>query len=81
MLKIQHFLENMLTDGCEVVSFTCQQQSALQKHFSSASGTHFCYILSKLQDLVWLEGLGKLNKFNDPIRSCLNQLCYHGPPT
>jgi hypothetical protein len=30
----------------------------------SAFGTHLCYRLSKPQDLVRLEGLGKLKKFN-----------------
>jgi hypothetical protein len=33
-----------------------------QKHYFYASGTHFCYRLSKLQGLVRPEGLGKLIK-------------------
>jgi hypothetical protein len=35
MLRIAHFLDSRLTDGGEVVSITPQ------KHYFSASGTHF----------------------------------------
>jgi hypothetical protein len=41
---------------CEVVSPTPQ------KHYFYDSGTHFCLRLSKPQDLVRLEGLGKFKK-------------------
>jgi hypothetical protein len=34
-----------------------------QKHYFSASGTHFCYRLSEPQGLVRPVGLGKLKKF------------------
>jgi hypothetical protein len=34
-----------------------------------AFGTHFCYRLSKPQNLVRLEGLGKLKKFIHLIRN------------
>jgi hypothetical protein len=37
--------------------------------FLSVSGTHFSYRLSNLQGLVRLQGLGKLIKFDDLIRS------------
>jgi hypothetical protein len=33
-----------------------------QKYYSSASGTHFCFRLSKSLGLLRLEGLGKLIK-------------------
>jgi hypothetical protein len=33
-----------------------------QKYYFSASGTHFCWSLSKRQGLVRPEGLGKLKK-------------------
>jgi hypothetical protein len=36
-----------------------------QTFFFLVPGTHFCQRLSKPQGLVWLEGLGKLKKFND----------------
>jgi hypothetical protein len=35
-----------------------------QKHFSSASRTHFCKRLSEPQGLVWPAGLGKSKKKN-----------------
>jgi hypothetical protein len=38
------------------------------KTFLSASGTHFCQMLSDLQGLVRLEGLGKLKKF-EPVKT------------
>jgi hypothetical protein len=40
-----------------------------QKHYFYASGTHFCYRLSKPQGLVRPEGLGKLIKILHLIRS------------
>jgi hypothetical protein len=43
------------------------RHSTPQKHYFSASGTHFCYRLSKPQGLVRLEGLGKVKKSNDLI--------------
>jgi hypothetical protein len=49
-------------DGGKVVSPTYQLRSTPQKHYFSASGTHFCLGLSKPQGLVQLEGLGKLTK-------------------
>jgi hypothetical protein len=42
MLKIPHCLGKRLTDGGKVVSPTHQPRSTLQKHYFSASGTHFC---------------------------------------
>jgi hypothetical protein len=51
-----------LTDGGKVVSLKHRQRSALQKHYSSASGTRFCQRLSKPQGLVLPDGLGKLKK-------------------
>jgi hypothetical protein len=60
MLRIPHFLDNRLTDGDEVVSPTHRQRSTPQKHYFSASGTHFCQRLSKPLGLVRPEGLGKL---------------------
>jgi hypothetical protein len=59
-LRILHCLDNRLTDGGKVVSFTHWSRSTPQKHYFSASGTHFCFRLSKPQGLVRLEGIGKL---------------------
>jgi hypothetical protein len=39
-----------------------------KKHYFYASGTHFCWRLSKPQGLVRLEGLGKLIKIIHLIR-------------
>jgi hypothetical protein len=41
---------------------TNRPPSTPQKHYFSASGTHFCQRLSKPQSLVKPEGLGKLKK-------------------
>jgi hypothetical protein len=42
MLRVPHFLDNRLTDGGEVVSLAGQPRSTPQKHYFSASVTHFC---------------------------------------
>jgi hypothetical protein len=42
MLRIPHCLDNRLTDGGKVVSPTHWPHSTPQKHYFSASGTHFC---------------------------------------
>jgi hypothetical protein len=55
-------LDNQLTDGSKFVSLTHRLRSTPQKHYFSISGTHFCYTPSNPQDLVRLEGLGKLKK-------------------
>jgi hypothetical protein len=69
MLRIPHCLHNRLTDGGKVVSPTHLPRSTPQKHFFSASDTHFCQRLTKSQGTVRLEGLGKLKKFVHLIRS------------
>jgi hypothetical protein len=69
MLRIPHCLDNRLTDGGKVVGLTHRPRSAPQKHYFSASRTHFSWSLSKPQGRVWLEGLGKLRKFIHLIRS------------
>jgi hypothetical protein len=46
--------------------------------FFSVSGTHFYQRLSKPQGLMLLEGLGKLKKFNDLIRSQTHNLLAYG---
>jgi hypothetical protein len=48
--------------GRQVVSPTHRPHSTPQKRYFSASGTHFCWRLSKPQRLVRPEGLGKLKK-------------------
>jgi hypothetical protein len=63
MLRISHCLDSRLTDGGEVVSPMHRLHNTPQKHYFSASGTDFCYRLSKPLGLVQLEGLGKLKKF------------------
>jgi hypothetical protein len=64
MLKIPHFLDNLLTNGGEVVSPTHRPRSTPQKHYTriSASGTHFCKRPSKPHGLVRPKGLLKLKK-------------------
>jgi hypothetical protein len=68
MLMIPHCLDNRLTDGCKVVSRTHRPHFTLQKHYFSASGTHFCQRLSELHGLVRQEGLGKLENMYSPGR-------------
>jgi hypothetical protein len=50
MLRIPHCLCNRLTGDGNVVSPKHRPRSTLQKHYFSASGTHFCYRLSKPRD-------------------------------
>jgi hypothetical protein len=82
MLRIPHCLDNRLTDSGKAVSSTRRPHSIPQKHYFSASGTHFCYRLSEPQGLVRPEGLGKLKIFTlaclEPatfrlVAQCLNQ--------
>jgi hypothetical protein len=68
MLRIPHCLHSRLTDGGKVVSPTRRLRSTPQKHYSSASGAHFCSGLSEPQSLVRPEGLGKLKKINSSHR-------------
>jgi hypothetical protein len=42
MLRISHFLDNQFTDGDKAVSLTHRPYSTPQKHYVSASDTHFC---------------------------------------
>jgi hypothetical protein len=63
MLRISHCLGNRLIDGGKIVSPTHRPRYTPQKHYFSASVTHFCQRLSKPHGLVSLEGLGKLKKF------------------
>jgi hypothetical protein len=66
MLRIQHCLDNWLTDGSEVVILTRWPHSTPQKLFFSPSfGTYSCQRLGKPQGLVGLEGLSKLKKSGD----------------
>jgi hypothetical protein len=65
MLRIPHCLDNRLTDGGKAVSPKHRPRSTPQKHYCSASGTHFCSRLSKPQGLVRLEGLGNNNNNNN----------------
>jgi hypothetical protein len=63
MLRIPHCLDNRLTDGGKVVRPMYRQHFTPQKHYYFyASGTHFCWRLSKPQGLVQPEGLGKFKK-------------------
>jgi hypothetical protein len=63
MLRLAHYLDNQLIDGGEVVSLKYRPRSTPQKHYFSASDTHFCSRLSKPQGLVRLEGLDTLETF------------------
>jgi hypothetical protein len=56
MSIIPHSLDNRLTDGGKFDSPTHRPRSTPQKHYSSASDTHFCYRLSKPYCLVTPEG-------------------------
>jgi hypothetical protein len=47
MFRITHSLDSRLTGGSKVDSIMHWQCSTPQKHYISASGTHFCYVLSK----------------------------------
>jgi hypothetical protein len=69
LLRIPHCLDSRLTDGSRVVSPTHWMRSTPQKHYFSASGTHFCYRWTEPQGQVRPEGLSKLKKFIHPIRS------------
>jgi hypothetical protein len=62
MLRISHCLDNRFRDGGKVVSPMHRPRFTPQKQYFSASGTHFCYRLSKPQGLVRPEGFGKLKK-------------------
>jgi hypothetical protein len=42
MLRMPRCLDNLLTDGGKVVSPTHRPHSTPQKHYFSASGTHYC---------------------------------------
>jgi hypothetical protein len=48
----------------KVVSLTHRQRSTSQKHYFSASGTHFSKRLFEPQGLGLPEGLGKIKKFS-----------------
>jgi hypothetical protein len=62
MLRIPHCLDSRVTDGRKVVSLTHRPRSTPQKHYFSASDTHFCYRLSEPQGLVRPEGFRKSEK-------------------
>jgi hypothetical protein len=65
MSVIPRFLHNLLIDGDGVVSLVQVPPCTPQEHFLiSVPGTHFYYRLSKPQDLMLLEVLAKLMKFN-----------------
>jgi hypothetical protein len=55
MLRIPHCQDNRLIDGGDVVSLTHRPLSTNHKYYYSASGTNFCYRLSKPQGLVRLK--------------------------
>jgi hypothetical protein len=42
ILRIPYCLDNQLTDDNKGISHTHQPRSTPQKHYFSASGTHFC---------------------------------------
>jgi hypothetical protein len=63
MLRIPHCLDNRLTDGGKIVSLKRRQRSTPQKHYFSASATHFFQKRSKPQGVVRPEGLTEFKKF------------------
>jgi hypothetical protein len=68
MLRIPHCIDSRLTNGGKVVSPTHRPHFTPQKHVFSASGTHFCQMLSEPQGLLRQEGLGKFEKIHSPHR-------------
>jgi predicted RNA-binding protein with PUA-like domain len=62
ILRTLDCLDNRLTVGGKDASPTYRPRSTPQKHYFSASDTHFCYRLRKTQGLVRLKELGKLKK-------------------
>jgi hypothetical protein len=88
MLRIPNCLDNRITDGGKVVSFTHRPRSTPQKHNFSASGTHFSQMVCKLRGLVRQEGIDKFkNSFSssglDPatfrlVAQCLNHYATAG---
>jgi hypothetical protein len=60
MLRLTHFLDNWLMDGGEVFSL------ARRPHFTSQEDSWYSFLLQAVNPRViaWLEGLGKLKKFN-----------------
>jgi hypothetical protein len=66
MLRISHCLDNRLKDGDKVVSSKHRPRPTPKKHYFCASGTHFCWRLSKPQGLVPPERLSKLKKVQSP---------------
>jgi hypothetical protein len=73
MLRIPQFLDNRLTDVDKAVSHKHRPRSIPRKHYFSASGTHFCYRLSKAQGLVRQERLCKSRKNHSPLKlGCLH---------
>jgi hypothetical protein len=66
---IPHCIDSRLTDGGKVVSLAHRARSTPQKHYFSASGTHFSSRARKHRGLVRPEGLGKLKKFIHPTGS------------
>jgi hypothetical protein len=79
MLRIQHCLENGLTDGAEVVSFMHRPRPNSQNtlFISVFGGVHFWKSFNISQSLVPSEGLDKLKKFNYVIgsRTCDLHAC------
>jgi hypothetical protein len=54
-----HFLlDKRFIDGSEVVDLLRRQHFTPRRRFNFCFDTHFCYWLSKLQDLVQPEGEG-----------------------
>jgi hypothetical protein len=81
-----HCLDVRLIDDGKVVSPTHRPRSTPQKHYFSASDTHFFSRLSKPQDLVRPGRLGKSNIFfhligsgTRDVRTCSILRC-HVPP-
>jgi hypothetical protein len=63
MLKNSHCLDNRLTDGGKVVGLTHRPRSTPQKHYFSASGTHFCFRMSNPTGPSGAERIRYIEKF------------------
>jgi hypothetical protein len=74
MLRIQHCLDNRLTDSGKVVSPTHRPQFTSQKHYFLLLVLVSVKRLSERQGLVQPEGLDKLKKFIHLIGSRIRDL-------
>jgi hypothetical protein len=64
LLRIPHSLDSRLTDGGKVISLTHWTLPTPQNYSIPASGTHYSETVRNPQNVMQMEGLGKLMVFN-----------------